>query len=165
METKTITIDVTKVSKEDLVLLYEIIKRSEGKSIWKPQEREKYYFVIDAAIIESDKWSNHEVDSVRWSIGNIFKTPEDAEFAIEKLKVTTELKRYAEQYNDKIDWKDGNSIKYCLLYNHAREEIAIVSFYTFQHNGIHFSSTGIAENAIKEIGEERIKKYYLEVEE
>ena len=36
--------------------------------------------------------------------------------------------------------------------------------FSAKQNDIYFSSKEIAEQAVKEIGEERIKKYYFEVE-
>lgn len=160
-----VTINTENLNEKDLVLLNEIFKRSEEKQKWKPQKHKKYYFITSTGNIDSENWVDDEVDNVRWVIGNTFNTIEEAQFAVEKLKVTAELKRYAMKYDDEINWKYGDSYKWCILYNYGKEEIMIGSYHNIQHREIYFSSKELAESALNEIGVERIKKYYLNVRE
>lgn len=159
-----IIINTENLNKKEVEILNKLKKKSMQNLIWKPQNREEFYLVSDAGYTASITWANRTIDMGSWSIGNVFKTKEEAEFAAEKLRVTAELKRYAAKYNDKINWKADNSIKYYFVYHYRREEITIFSESGVCHNDIYFSSEEVAENAIKAIGKERIKKYYLEVE-
>lgn len=54
--------------------------------------------------------------------------------------------------------------KYYFYYNCTYKRFDINLVYGTKGNAIYFSSKEIAEQAVKEIGEERIKKYYFEVE-
>lgn len=157
-------INTENLSEKEIALLRKLEEKAIEKSVWKPHVDDIYWYVRDFKNFDCDKWKDDEIDNFRYSIGNVYKTREEAEFAVEKLKVIAELKRYAEWYNDKIDWKDDNSCKFDIFYDYGTGEMIIFSYNSVQHNSIYFSSKEIAENAIKEIGVERIKKYYLEVE-
>lgn len=74
---------------------------------WKPSKGEKYYFGRSAGVdsyglVGGCAVVGDETDNFRNSIGNCFKTQEEAEFAIEQLKVLKELKDFADD-NDK-EW-------------------------------------------------------------
>ena len=90
---------------------------------------------------------------------------EECEFAIERLKVLAELKHFAELYNDTIDWDDVHSKKHCLYYNSYNHEIEFDCDYFYNYGSVYFSSLELAQQAVKLIGEDRIKKYYFEVKE
>lgn len=98
-------------------------------------------------------------------MGNCFETKEQAEFAIDKQKVYTELKRYALEHNEEEnDWNDIDKCKWYITKDCGK--LNVYSFYRLQFlNQIYFTSEEIAQNAIKEIGEDRIKKYLFEVGE
>lgn len=87
---------------------------------------------------------------------------------MERQKVIMELKRFALEHNEKeIDWSNDDEQKYCLYFNHERNRIMIDNFDVsqFLSEQIYFTSDTIAQQAIKEIGEERLEKYYFEVKE
>ena len=88
-----------------------------------------------------------------------------SETAVEKVKVIMELKKFAEENNEKIDWNNFKQDKYYLHYGFDSKSVFVERdrYYTF--NPIYFSSKEIAEKAIKTIGKERIKKYYFGYEE
>lgn len=128
---------------------------------------ETYYYLYSYGNIEEDTWDNVNEDRNRYALGNCFKTREKAEFALEKQKVITKLKRFALEHNkEKIDW-NNSKMKYYLYFNHEENCIMTTYYciYQFICEQIYFTSEEIAQAAIKEIGEERIKKYYFEVEE
>ena len=138
----------------------------EKKKYWKPKESEGYYF-IDAYQegIGNDTNDGTDVDDFRLSIGNCFKTKEEAEHMVEKLKVIHELQKFAYENNEgEIEW--GNKCYY-LCYDHlvGKIEISENIFFQFLPFNIYFTSRKIALMAIETIGEDRIKKYYFDVEE
>lgn len=61
------------------------------KSEW-PKDGDTYYFVNSDTTTIRDTWTNHDVDYNRKSIGNIFKTEEEAKAEIEARKVVAELR-------------------------------------------------------------------------
>lgn len=97
----------------------------------------------------------------------MYPTKQDCEFAIEKLKVERELMQYAKEYNnpEKEDWDRFNN-HYYIYYDFELYSIGIAyRRYCFSQNQIYFTSREVLQDAIKEIGEDRIKKYYFGIEE
>lgn len=83
------------------------------------------------------------------------------EECVEKLKVIAELKRFAKEHNGKF--KD---VRFYLWYNYVDKYVTTLFVsHPFIISAIAFSSEEIAEQAISAIGEERLKKYYFEVED
>lgn len=123
-----------------------------------PQKYDDYWYVDDDTEVLSQKWHNSEYDEGRLSIDNIFKTKEQAQFAVEKLKVEAELRKFSRPF------KENDNNYYIELYL-LDKTISIDSSDCFQTQGtIYFESTTIANEAIEAIGENRIKKYIFGVE-
>ena len=130
---------------------------------WKPKYRDTYYYITIYGGVSKITWTDSELDELLWAIGNCFETKEEAEFEVEKLKVIAELKHFAEEHNKPIDWKDSRQEKWNISYSYDYENIAYNFVYTIKQSDIYFSSEKIAQNAVEQIGEERVKKYYLGV--
>ena len=98
-------------------------------------------------------------------MGNCYETIEEAEQAIEILKIHNELKHYAEEHNEaEIDWDSNEQPKYLILadyyYSDMSEYIDIDYDCIYKYpNQIYFTSREIAEDAIKAIGKDRVKMW------
>ena len=108
------------------------------------------------------------IDYCRFNIGNCFKTKEEAEHILEKLKVIHELQKFAYENNEEeIDWKNFNQCKYKIFYD--AEDGDLYVDYSVQCESepfnIYFTSFKVAKKAIEAVGEDRIKKYYFNVED
>lgn len=165
----SIIVNMENLTVEEREQLLALVKKSNKPKVkvWKPKKDEEYYFIGNCNDIRQDIWDKYNVyGEGRYSIGNCFKTIEEARFAIEKLKVIAELKRFAQEHNEyEIDWTN-NSWKYYLSYNHLSiKSIVIISTITVQGANIYFTSEEIAKKAIESIGKDRLKKYYFEVED
>ena len=137
---------------------------------WKPREGELYFYVNSNGEIEYRYYKNRNINDKRriCNNGNYFKTDEEAEHMVEKLKVIRELQDFALEHNDEeIDWNDVNQEKLYLGMNPKIKSIDI--FHTcswiYLPFNIYFTSEEIAEKAIETIGEDRIKKYYFNIED
>ena len=53
---------------------------------WRAKLRERYYFFDEFLNVKFDRDENFEIDELRWSIGNYFKTRKDAEAALLMVK-------------------------------------------------------------------------------
>lgn len=162
-----ITVNMENLSEEEREQLMKIIKKSNGckRKVWKP-ECDKNYWIINGFRVVNSSWDNDNVDYRRYEIGNCFKTEKDAEFALEKLKVEAELRRFAEENNEcEIDWTDRKQNKWLICYNYDSKNIDTGYDDTLRTHYIYFSSKEIAKQAIKHIGEERLKKYYFRIED
>lgn len=162
-----ITVNMENLSEEEREQLMKIIKMSNGckRKVWKP-ECNKNYWVINGFSVVNSSWDNDNVDYRRYEIGNCFKTEKDAEFALEKLKVEAELRRFAEENNEcEIDWTDMKQNKWLICYNYDSKNIDTGYDNTLRTHYIYFSSKKIAKQAVEYVGEERLKKYYLGIED
>lgn len=162
-----ITVNMESLSEEEREQLMKIIKKSDGckRKVWKP-ECDKNYWIINGFRVVNSSWDNDNVDYRRYEIGNCFKTEKEAKFALEKLKVETELRRFAEENNEcEIDWTDRKQNKWLICYNYDSKNIDTGYDNTLRTHYIYFSSKEIAKQAIKHIGEERLKKYYFRIED
>ena len=163
-----ITVNMENLSEEEREQLMKIIKKSNGckRKVWKPECGELFFYISGRGDIFSSIWINSYICSEYYSIGNCFKTKEEAEFALEKVRVETELRRFAEENNEcEIDWTDKKHEKWFIFYNCKEEIINPLYVYDFCICNICFTSEEIARQAIKSIGEERLKKYYFGVED
>ena len=147
--------------------LNELLGIKESK-VWKPQLCDKFWSINALGDIAATYWqSTNDSHEALWLMGNVFKTKEEAEFAVEKRKVKVELQRYADEHNEcEIDWEDSSQEKKYIKFHHDYNEFSIRNSFVEQHsNTVYFTSKEIAEQAIQAIGEERLKKYYFGVEE
>lgn len=120
----------------------------------------RYWCILGGKVCEG-MWIDGEEDEKRLSIGNAFHTKEEAEFALEKLKVIHELKSFAKPKDRR--W-DNNHPHYFISYNNLKKEIWVDDYFWCSKHDIYFDTTETVQKAIKAVGEDRIKKYYLEVE-
>lgn len=165
MDNNNITVNMENLSQEERSTLLSLIEKANKpkNKVWKPESDEMYYYSCSDGFIKEATWDNINVDKNRYAIGNCFKTREEAEFALERQKVITELKRFALEHNEKeIDWSDGKP-KWLIYSNSNHVGFKYVNL--LKENNIYFTSKEIAKAAIKEIGEERLRKYYFEVKE
>ena len=145
---------------------WEIVE--EKKKYWTPKEKEKYFYIEDCMGVSDDRNVQAPIDYCRFNIGNFFKTKIEAEHILEKLKVIHELQKFAYENNEgEIDWKNFNQCKYKIVYD-AEDEDLYVDYTVYckrEPFNIYFTSFTIAKRAIEVVGEDRIKKYYFNVED
>ena len=124
-----------------------------------PQSGERYWYSNGGGMVNSCFWKSEQFDLNRYRIGNMFKTEKEAEFAVEKLKVESELRKLSDswdleetQYTFSFDWEGGEfDVEY--------------PDYNQYPNSYYFYSVDDIQQAIETVGKERIKKYIFGVEE
>lgn len=130
--------------------------------MWKPKQYEKYYYINSCVRVDWDYYySNYDDDELRVSIGNVFKTKEEAEKMIKKLQIINTLKELSN-----IDFNDNDRDKYVIYYSTNYNSILINKHTCFKELpfSIYFATKEDCQKAIDIIGEENLKKYYFEVE-
>ncbi len=147
--------------KEYLGSFYNKIKKPEQQyGRWKPKIGDICWFISDSCKILSLYWYDCQLDKIRYSIGNIYQTKEQAEQALERMKIRTQLEDIALRLNkgQKIDWNDVRQEKYYLLYD-IEEHILAQDYRTISQTDDVYCLEPFLRVAIKEIGEERLAKY------
>ena len=148
-------------------IMTELVKHFERKTEekdthWEPKEGETYYFMWGTGKADEKVFSStNERDLMRLAVGNYFKTAEERDAAVEYLKVVTELKAFAYDNNEPINWDDHQERKYKLCWNRETEKVDSTWSRRKITDGIYFSSHEVAMAAVEAVGEDRIKKYYL----
>lgn len=122
-----------------------------------PKYGSKYYFIDGDEVCESF-WYDDMIDRGRLSLGNCFKTREEAEFKVERLKVLHEMKKFAEPKD--YAW-DEHNFHYYIYYRFSCDDIGIDFVISSKSNDIYFKSREDAEACIEAVGKDKIKKYYL----
>ena len=129
MDNNTLQINMNNLTDEERATLLSLVKKankSESK-VWKPEVGEFYYWINANGNICNIAWDdNNENCKKRYELGNYFKTRKEAEFALERQKVITELKRYAMEHNEKeIDWYVHGTCKYYIQYDYVNNKLNI----------------------------------------
>ena len=138
----------------------ENVKEPEEKE-W-PQDVDDYYYIhSDGSISRSVFYLNDSFCKNTLSIGNCFRTKEEADFEAGRLRVLAEMKKFAEPEDRKWDGENQHWIIYLNLYNGSIN----IDYYTIhKYDLIYFESAEKAEECVKAIGIGKIRKYYLGVE-
>ena len=124
-----------------------------------PQDGDNYYYIEPNGRFNWIYWSESNYDLQKQALGNVFQTEEQAEFAVEKLKVEAELRKFSRPF------KCGEINRYIFLDTNG-EFLDVVGVCYSQYQGtIYFESDEKAHDAIESVGEDRIKKYIFGVED
>lgn len=144
----------------------DLLEKPKPKSVWDLEGGDKYYYIDEYGDISDSRIGNDSFEGAKFSIGNVFLTEEDAEFARERLKVIAELKKYAKEFSYE-EWRSANTQKYYLYYNWTNDEVNTDYNYLLSYGNqlLLFESGEKAQEAIDAVGEERIKKYCFGVKE
>lgn len=151
--------NLTDKEKKTFLHLVEKSKKSRKRHM-----NEIYYSICPNGNIVSSIEKNTFYDDNCWKFGNYYNTVKEAEFAKQKQLVYQKLKKYALEHNtEDIDWENYLQIKYFIYCNTKSNDLCIMDVSEMKIAGqVYFTSEKIAENAIKYIGEDRIKKYLFE---
>lgn len=124
-----------------------------------PQDNEDYWYVDNDAEVMGKIWYGDDFDQGRLSIENVFKTKEQAEFAVEKLKVEAELRKHSRPFECGI-------FNYYIFFAIDSGFIDVNGrAYCPSQGTIYFENEEKAQQAIETVGEDRIKKYIFGVED
>lgn len=126
---------------------------------WKPERDEPYYTIhVGCACAGLNTWDSDTLDGDIYSLGFVFKTEVETEFAIERLKVIAEMREWAGTFGDKyVIVVDKDS-------THWRLRPTCCEWLGFPAT-IYFATIEDAYGCIEAVGEERIKKYYFMIPE
>ena len=140
-----------------------IVKKTEAeqkpKTIWdfNTNDRDSYYYIDEYGYLRPD-WFDEGYFEIRRDLGNAFLTEEEAEFELERRKIEAIMRKYSRPF------KSGE-YNHCIEYHHSNKTLNICSYRAINYGTTYFETREIAEKAIKEIGEDRLIKYWFRVEE
>jgi hypothetical protein len=132
----------------------------EVKDEGKPEMHQVYWTVSGDGQIVKLRWLGFFEDNCRWELSNVFLILEEAEQELERRKLYAELKRVAKRLNGdwEVDRNNRDQTKYFICYDHYYRRLDIDWCATqVDINLVYFAKHVLAEQAIKEIGEDRLK--------
>lgn len=129
-----------------------------------PKNGDKFYYITSTGKVSCDNFAmfaTYDIDKVKFH--NMFENEEEAKNMIEKLKIINRLRELSTiNFND-----DCNQLHFIISYDSEAKRIHynVHHFYRESPFEVYFATKEDCENAIKEIGEENLKKYYFDVVE
>lgn len=129
---------------------------------WQPKQSEIYYSILANGSIDYTTYdSNNRIDKQRLSSGNCFKTGEEAQYMLEKIKIINKLRELS---NIKCS---ENKNKYFIYYNFRENRVLCGETNLCKLSPFEacFKTAEECKEAIKTIGEDNLKKYYFDVED
>ena len=123
-----------------------------------PQDGDEYWYIDTTGDIYNENWECFGFEKATLEIGNVYKTRKEAEFAVEKLKVEAELRKFSRPF-------ELDSLNHYIFLDTDDDCLGVDSLSFCQSQGtIHFEGEEKAQQAIDAVGEQRIKKYIFGVE-
>lgn len=152
---KTIIIDDKKIeiSDESYEALEKQFVTRDKAILWKPEIGQTYYYVDEEENIDYSHWNNCYSENLYYDIGNIFRTEEEAEEALEtgwraKRKAEVEILRFIAENGLEYSWIKGKR-NYLLVYCHLTNAFIADSWESYQHSILpYFKSEADAQKVI-----------------
>lgn len=133
------------------------------KSVWDLKYGDEYYYIDYYGEIKSvfNECCDEDVNIIE--IGNAFLTEEEADHEVERRKCEAVLLKYGTRNFMSFEYYDD---KYYIMYNNTLENVYVDCCNFMQIQGlIYFKTKELAQKAIEEVGEDRLKKYVFNVKE
>lgn len=123
-----------------------------------PQSGDHYWYIDSDGEVLSSEWESFPSEKHMLEFDNIFKTKEQADFVVEKLKVEAELRNLSDSW-------DLEKTQYTFSFNWEVEKLEVeYPDYNQFPNSYYFDSINGLRLATETVGEDRIKKYIFGME-
>lgn len=164
---KEIKVNLDNLTNEERETLLKLVEKGNktNKKRWRGYGA--YYHITPCGDVTYSFDSMCLYDEQCYKFGNYFKTKEEAEFARKKRLIYQQLKDYALGHNtEEIDLNNNIQYKWFMRYDNECKKMKYCWMTSSLHmHQIYFTSEEIAKDAVKEVGEDNIKKYLFGVNE
>lgn len=127
---------------------------------WEPKNDDTYYYITIEGSVDSDIWTEHPMDDDRWTFGNIYRTEEECEKALDRTLAEVRLRRTS---TFKPDFENGNG-GYIVDYDYINKKIECCDcFWNDSGEIVRYATKEDAEKSIRE--NERDWKIYFGIKE
>ena len=140
---------------------------------FKPEIGQIFYFIPWSLSPSAIQFDEHNAMSLMLvSLMNCYETEEEAQFAAEKIRVRIDLQRLADAANeaelaitgdDPTVWDTINS-HYYIYWDCESECLEVLFEWDQRADLIYFPSAEAAQDAIKQLGAERIARYLFDID-
>lgn len=126
-----------------------------------PDDIDDYYYTNEYGKVDYLEGYNSSYEKNKYIRGLAFKTEEEAEQYDKERILLFKLHKWAEEHNEgwTPNWKDGDEIKYFIIYDNRYEELRVDNYSTIKEffKLPYFKSEEIAEQFIDEFGDEIVE--------
>ena len=140
--------------------LKELLVKPKPKTVWDLEYGDKYYCLDNAGDINYITWHEDAYNLFQREIGNAFLTYNEAKFELERRKCEAIMLKYGRR-----TFKYGKHNHFIVIFDKSMIIELSFNFIVNYQGTIYFDTEELAQKAIDEIGEERLKKYVFQVEE
>ena len=102
---------------------------------WVPEIGEEYWAVSNDGEVCKFVWEGDGYDLHFKLTGAMFKTKEEAQHHLNKIKFLAQMKIDFEDNSDEIDWSTGSATKYHIQFRHSTHEIEVDCWTRIQQQG------------------------------
>lgn len=140
--------------------LKELLVKPKPKTVWDLKDGDEYWHISTINNNNYATWNGNAWDLAIRENGNAFLTYDEAKFELERRKCESIMLKYGRRL---FKYNQNN---YLIRFNNNDEKVEVGFWSVYQFQGsIYFDTKELAQKAIDEIGEERLKKYVFRVEE
>lgn len=130
---------------------------------WKPKEGDTIFYISGTGKVINDTFMPClPSDNDKVLFNNAFKTAEEAEHMVEKIKIINKLRELSN-----IKFNETDDRHYMIVYH--KDDREIISDFCYSLNplpfNVYFETREDCQKAIEIIGEENLKKYYFDIVE
>lgn len=140
---------------EQLEKELEELKKLEKERLvqYRPKIGDEYWFINSDGYVTCLEWEYDFFGQRIYEIGNTYRTKEEAEFVVEKTRTEVELRRFSKPF-------ESEKNNYHISLDTEENTLNVSNMRIFQSQGaIYFGSEEKAKEAIRAVGERRIRKY------
>lgn len=135
------------------------VQKPEPKSVWELENGDRYFVLYTDGDMADYEWKRDGGISKGYrDQGNVFRTKEEAEKDVERRKVETLLIKHGGRR-----WFNGYNHNFHIGLDEYEEHLKAYILMTPTQGTIYFDTEKQARQAVKDIGEERLKKALFEV--
>lgn len=164
MGTHNLSINFENLTIEERETLMKLVEKSQEKKskVWKPSDCE-IYWSIDSHQVFNSRWAGFEADKERYECGNCFASLKEAEEELARCKMLAKWKRLSVEAGEEENEWNGDNTHWAAYYTYYGNKIDTYGDQCCRDRNIYFPNEKSLFDAIKELGEENVKKYILEV--
>lgn len=139
----------------------QIIEKTKKEETW-PNWGNEYWYASSNGSVYAGYWEGSYEDNNRFKFGNVHRSNAEGKAYIQKRLIQVELERLAakawKEVNEQVNWTDEHQSKYHIYYDYIDKEFIVTANSTCHYIGqVFFPTNESASEAVKTIGEERLK--------
>lgn len=127
-----------KLNEERQKVIDSWIKQDRAGGRFVPEVDEEYWCRDENGNVYYSNWDGDSVDADRLSIGNVYRTQEDAQRAVDKLKARVTIETFIEEHglDTDVDWGDVTQGKYFLVFDYDNNQVTFEWYSYYRINDL-----------------------------